>query len=160
MATMQSFAPIASKKVDFKALNINMSSHQCSFLSSCRIFWYIVVHMACSQMMFPHSKLEQMKHLKIWISRSGYMSGNSGSLLYDLLHLFVISLMWGINERLFFIIIHNNLWVEPLLRDTPYMVSGIGGGLGFSSLVIEQHVCGFWEYLLIFAILNISFGDW
>ena len=142
MAAKQSFAPIATKKVDFN-VNINMSSHQCSFLGSCWIFWYIVVHMACSQMMFPHSKLEQMKHLKIWISRSGYMSGNSGSLLYDLLHLFVMSLMWGINERLFFIIIQNNLWVEPLLRDTPYMVSGIGGGLGFFSLVIEQHVCGF-----------------
>ena len=77
--------------------------------------------------MLPYSNLKGMKDLKIWIARSGHMSKNSVSLLYAFLHLFVIFLMWGLNERLLSTIITNILWLETLLRDTPFMVSGLEG---------------------------------
>ena len=76
---------------------------------------------------------------------------------YMLLHLFEVFPIQGLNDRLLPIIIHNICWLETLLRYTPYMVSGIGEELGFFG---HGTTCmWFLEYLLIFAILNTSFGD-
>lgn len=39
--------------------------------------------------------------------------------------------MEGLNERLLYIIIPYILWLETLLQDIPFMISNIGGELGF-----------------------------
>ena len=75
---------------------------------------------------------------------------------YMLLHLFVIFSIEGLNERLLSTIIHNICWLETLLRYTPYVVSGSGVELVFFG---HRTCMWFLEYLLIFAILNTSFGD-
>ena len=102
VGVMQSSTSISSKGVDFTALSINISA---PFWAASRSLACLVVCMVCPHMMLPYSNLE-------WI-----------------LYLFVIILTRGLNERLLSIIIPNILWLETLLRDTPFMVSGTGGGL-------------------------------